>query len=83
LAACKHASVPTSSMKATLAVFLLVLSLCLGSSLAADRTLAFALKQRNLDALERLFWQRTDPTHADYAKYVAFAGPWLTNSYYS
>ena len=65
------AVIPLASMKVSLAVLLLALSLCLGTALAADRTLAFALKQRNLDTLERLFWERTNPSHADYAKYVS------------
>jgi tripeptidyl-peptidase-1 len=44
---------------------------CFGCVQAADRTLAFALHQRNLPALERIFWERTNPSHPDYAKWMS------------
>ena len=56
-------------MKGTLAVLLLVAAVCVGQAFAANRMLAFALQQRNLGYVEKLFWERSDPTHADYGKY--------------
>lgn len=63
-------SVQLASMKALTAACLIVLALCISGSLALDRTLALALKQRNVELLERTFWERTDPSHPDYAKYA-------------
>ena len=57
-------------MKGTLAVLLLVAAVCVGHVLAADRQLAFALQQRNLGYVEKLFWERSDPNHTDYGKYA-------------
>lgn len=62
-------------MKGTLAVLLLVAVVCVGHVLAADRQLAFALEQRNLGHVEKLFWERSDPNHADYGKYALFTKP--------
>lgn len=64
-------SLLAATMKRALVLFVLfALSLSVCSALPARRTLAFALRQRNLGELERLFWERTNPTHKDYAKYV-------------
>jgi len=41
-----------------------------GYAQATDRKLAFALKQRNMGLVERIFWERSDPSHADYGKWM-------------
>lgn len=65
-------SFSSAIMASTGHFLLLALIVCFGYAQAADRSLAFALKQRNLDLIERLFWERSDPTHADYGKYVPY-----------
>lgn len=37
---------------------------------SAPLELIFALKQRNVDKLEKLFWQVSEPTHTSYGKYL-------------
>lgn len=58
-------------MARTTYLLLLALVVVFGYAQAADRKLAFALKQRNLGLIEKIFWERSDPSHADYGKYVA------------
>lgn len=74
-------SIDLALMGRALIVLLLVVAVCLGHALAADRLLAFSLKQRNLDTLEKLFWERSNPDHADYGKCVLLSATFTTCSH--